>query len=140
MGVVIEGLEDHEGYAARRLPDGTLTGTWTWATREFTAFVAACGCGWHATRAHPPTDQGEEAALEQWDSEHATPLLERQADQRRAELAQVLKALGSIADFVDNPANLPRIARALERARGLVADLQPDQERPSCEREAGGER
>jgi hypothetical protein len=50
MGLILDDLYDHEGYAARRLPDGTLTGTWTYATREFSAYVAACGCGWHGTR------------------------------------------------------------------------------------------
>jgi hypothetical protein len=29
MGTIIDELDDHEGYALRRLPDGTLTGTWT---------------------------------------------------------------------------------------------------------------
>jgi hypothetical protein len=140
MGVVIEGLWDHEGYAARRLPDGTLTGIWTWATRAFTGFVPACGCGWHAQREYPPTEAGEQAALDHWHGAHATPLVEHQAQQRRAELAQALRALGGIADFVDNPANLARIRRAADRVRELVDNLERDQERRRPEREAGGER
>jgi hypothetical protein len=140
MGVVIEDLWDHEGYAARRLPDGTLTGTWTWATREFDAYVGACGCGWRATLNYPPTEAGEQAALEHWHQGHATPLLERHAQQRRTELAQALRALGGIADFIDNPANLPRIGRAADRVRVLVADLQRDQERRRRERETSDER
>jgi hypothetical protein len=140
MGVVIEDLWDHEGYAARRLPDGTLTGTWTHATRAFTAFVPACGCGWHAQREYPPTEDGEQATLDDWHGAHATPLLERQGQQRRAELAQGLRALGGIADFVDNPANLPRIGRAADRVRELVDDLERDQERRRLEREQSGER
>jgi hypothetical protein len=140
MGVVIEGLWDHEGYAARRLLDGTLTGTWTWATREFDAYVGACGCGWRANLNYPPTDAGEQAALDHWHQGHATPLLERQAQQRRAELAQGLRALGGIADFIDNPANLPRIRRAADRVRELVDDLERDQEHWRLEREHNGER
>jgi hypothetical protein len=29
MGMILDDLEDHEGYTARRLPDRTLTSTWT---------------------------------------------------------------------------------------------------------------
>jgi hypothetical protein len=71
---------------------------------------------------------------------HAEPLLIRQAQQRRAELAQVLRALGGIADFIDNPANLPRIGRAGDRVRLLVDDLQRDQERQALAREPKRER
>jgi hypothetical protein len=81
MGTFLDDLDDHEGYADRRLPNGQLAGgVWTYATREFTAYVAACGCGWQATSEHPPTEDGEEAAVDQWRSEHATP--EREASER----------------------------------------------------------
>jgi hypothetical protein len=136
MGVVIEGLEDHEGYAARRLPDGTLTSTWV---RGFTAFVPACGCGWHGDREHPATEDGEEAALDQWDTDHASPLLERQAERQRADLARVLGWLGGQAERRHDPAGLERVGRALERARGLVNEVQRDLERLAWEREADGE-
>jgi hypothetical protein len=139
MGVVIEDLWDHEGYAARRLPNGTLTGTWTHATREFDGYVAACGCGWHGDVDYLPTEYGEEFAIDQWRSEHAEPLLARQAE-RQLELAQALRALGGIADFVDNPANLARIGRAADRVRELVGDLQRDLDRRARAREAGRER
>jgi hypothetical protein len=140
MGTLIGDLWDHEGYATRRLPDGTLTGTWSLATADVTAYLPTCGCGWHADRAYPPTEDGEAAAIAQWRAEHAEPLLDRQAERYRAELAQALRALGGIADFVDNPANLSRIGRAIDRVRELVADLEHDQERRRLEREAGGER
>jgi hypothetical protein len=141
MGVVIEDLADHEGYADRRLPDGRLAGgVWSHQTSGFTAYVAACGCGWTSQYGYPPTQQGQRAALEDWREEHAAPLLARQAQQRRAELAQVLRALGGIADFVDNPANLPRIARAAERAGRLIEAVQRDLERQATQRGAGGER
>jgi hypothetical protein len=138
MGVVIEGLWDHEGYADQRLADGRLTGG-RWQERCM-GFVPACGCGWHASGDFPPTEAGEQAALDDWHDAHATPLHERQAQQWRAELAQVLGALGGIAAFVDNPANLPRILRAGDRARALVEDLQRDLDRQAAEREADGER
>jgi hypothetical protein len=137
MGVVIEDLWDHEGYAARRLADGTLTST---SIRDFDAYVGACGCGWRANLNYPPTEAGEQAALEHWHQGHATPLLERHVQQRRAELAQALRALGGIADFIDNPANLARIGRAADRVQELVDDLQRDQERRRLEREASDER
>jgi hypothetical protein len=140
MGVIIEDLEDHEGYAARRLPDGTLTGTWTQATREFDGYVAACGCGWHANVDYLPTESGEAFAIDQWRSEHAEPLLARQAERRQLELAQALGALGGIADFVDNPANLARISRAADRVRELVDELKRDLDRRARGREAGRER
>jgi len=46
MGAILDDLDDHEGYAVRRLPDGTLGSVWTHATAEFTAYLGACSCGW----------------------------------------------------------------------------------------------
>ncbi len=54
MGAIYDDLEGHEGFAARRLPDGTLTATWTAATASFSSYVAACGCGWKGGE-DPPT-------------------------------------------------------------------------------------
>jgi hypothetical protein len=127
VGVVREGLYDHEGYAARKLGDGTLTGTWTAATAAFTAYVASCDCGWTATTEHPPTQAGEDAALDNW-AAHADQQQARQRERRRRELAEALRALGGIAPYVDNPANLPRVVRAADRARELAAELLDDQE------------
>jgi hypothetical protein len=104
MGTFLDDLDDHEGYADRRLPNGQLAGgVWTYATREFTAYVAACGCGWQASGEHPPTEDGEEAAVDQWRSEHATPELARQATRRRGELARVLEWLGGQAGWRTPP-------------------------------------
>jgi hypothetical protein len=141
MGTFLDDLDDHEGYADRRLPDGQLAGgVWTYATREFTAYVAVCGCGWQATGEHPPTEDGEEAAIDQWRSEHATPELARQATRRREELGRVLGWLGGQANRLEDPATLERVSRAVGRTRALVDDLQRDLEREASEREAGGER
>ena len=137
MGTLIEGLDDHEGSVLWRLADGTLTHAWTSDNRrQLTAFVADCECGWRSHRAHPPTDQGEEAARQEGGREHALPELAGQAQQRRTELAQVLRALGSIADVVDNPANLPRIRRVVDRVGALVEELQRDLDRQATTREA----
>jgi hypothetical protein len=127
MGTFIEDLDDHEGYADRRLPNGQLAGgVWTYATREFTAYVAVCGCGWQASGEHPPTEDGEEAAIDQWRSEHAEPELARQATRRREELGRVLGWLGDQAGRLEDPATLERVSRAVGRARALVDDLQRD--------------
>jgi hypothetical protein len=141
MGTFLDDLDDHEGYADRRLPNGQLAGgVWTSATREFTAYVAACGCGWQATGEHPPTEEGEEAAVDQWRSEHAERELARQATRRRGELARVLEWLAGQAGRLEDPATVERIRRALGRARALVDDLQRDLEREASEREDRGER
>jgi hypothetical protein len=140
MGAIIDGLDDHEGYALWRLADGSLVPAWSPGVREFTAYVAGCECGWHAEQQHPPTEAGAEAAYAQWEHEHALAELTHQADHRRAELAQALRVLGGIADFVDNPANLARIARAANRVQTLVDDLQRDLERRPIARETDGGR
>jgi hypothetical protein len=140
MGSFIEDLWDHEGYAARRLPDGTLTGTWTAATAAFTAYVPACGCGWHADRDHPPTEEGEEAALAQWRAEHATPLLERQAERRQLRLARALEWLGGQAGRLEDPVIVARVRRTLGSAADLAAEVQRDLDRQAPEREAEHER
>jgi hypothetical protein len=137
MGVILDDLYDHEGYADRRLPDGRLAGgVWTSATRQFTAYVAACGCGWHASRDWPPTEQGEELAVQEWRRQHGEPLLQRQAERRRGELARVLEWLGTQRDRLEDPAAVDRVGRAIDRAGGLVADVQRDLERQAPEREA----
>jgi hypothetical protein len=136
MGTILDDLDDHEGYAVRRLPDGTLTGVWTHATREFTAYVAGCDCGWGGTREYPPTEEGWELAVAAWRSEHAEPELGRQAERRRGELARVLEWLGAQAERLEDPATVARVARGVDRAHRLVADLQRDLERQPPQREA----
>ena len=127
MGVVIEDLWDHEGYAARRLPDGTLTGTWT-QVGGFDAYVAACGCGWRGTVGYPPTDIGEELAVDHWRLEHAEPLMADQAIRRRRDLDRVLGWLGEQATLPRDVAAVDRLAGALDGARGLLAEVRRDLE------------
>jgi hypothetical protein len=136
MGLILEDLDGHEGYADRRLADGRLAGgVWSRDTLAWTAYVAACGCDWHATREHPPTDEGEEAAVDHWRWAHAEPLLQQQAERRHLELARVLEWLGGQAGRLHDPATVDRVGRAVDHARGLVADVQRHLERPA-QREA----
>jgi hypothetical protein len=140
MGAIIDDLDDHEGYVLGRLPDGTLTAAWNYRVSEVTAYVAGCACGWHSRREHPPTEDGEEAAYEQWEREHALPALAGQATRRREDLGRVLEWLGPQASRLHDPAGVDRVARGLDRARELLKDVQRDLERQASEREAGGER
>jgi hypothetical protein len=64
----------HEGHAARRLPNGELTSTWSADTATFEAYVAVCQCGWRG-RQHPPTDVGENACWEDWRIQHHRPMV-----------------------------------------------------------------
>jgi hypothetical protein len=89
VGMILEDLEDHEGYAARRLPDGTLT--WTRDTAAFNAYVGACTCGWTGTEQHPPTEAGRTAAEDQWELAHARPLLAVAVPARVTELVENLR-------------------------------------------------
>jgi hypothetical protein len=139
MGAIIDELDDHEGCALWRLADGTLTGAGTRGV-EFTAYVAGCGCGWHSRHQHPPTEEGEEAAYEQWEREHAVVELARQATRHRQDLGRVLEWLGGQAGRLHDRATLDRVARGLDRAHRLVTDVQRDREQQASEREAGGER
>lgn len=91
MGMIFEDLEDHEGYAARRLPDGTFTSTWTLDADVFEAYVGACSCGWTGTDAYPPTEAGRTAAEDQWERAHARPLLETAVPTRISELVDNLR-------------------------------------------------
>jgi hypothetical protein len=140
MGVVIEDLWDHEGYAARRLPDGTLTSTWTQATREFDGYVATCVCGWRGSVDYTPTETGEEFAIDQWRVTHAELLLAHQAERRQLELARRLEWLGSQAGRLHDPVTVARVRSALGHAEELVTKVQRDLERQTASRETGSER
>jgi hypothetical protein len=140
MGAIIDELDDHEGYALWRLSDGTVVAAGTQGVREVTAYVAGCECGWQSHHQHPPTEEGQEAAYEQWEREHALVELARQATRRREDLGRVLAWLGGQAGRLEDPATVDRVARGLDRAHRLVTDLQRDRERDGSEREATGER
>lgn len=143
MGSVIEDLYDHEGYGIRRLPDGSLTGTWSAETANFGAYVAACGCGWRGGDPHPPTEDGYESAVDEWERAHARPLLAqtvpadlarriRQVEQDVATLVQErpvagLKALHDLATWADATAAR---AQDAERTASIQAALDRVGRRP----------
>ena len=129
MGTSIEGLDDHEGYAARKLPDGTMTGSWTAETAQFTAYIAACDCAgpgsswtqWYGPTEHPPTDEGHEAALDEWERVHAHPLLAETAPAGLDDtVTALLKRLALLAQ--DRPVGVLGTLRRIERATDDVLD------------------
>src|SRR5829696_3104950 len=107
MGTLIDDLDDHEGYVQWRLPDGTLTSAWTLDNqRQGTAYVTECECGWRSTHAHPATQEGDEAAREEWVREHARPELAHQGERRREQLASMLGWLAQQRDRLQDPDDL----------------------------------
>jgi hypothetical protein len=112
MGMLFEDLEDHEGYAARRLPDGSLTSTWTRDTAAFGAYVGACTCGWTGIEQHPPTEAGRTAAEDQWEHAHARRLLAAAVPARITELIDKLREeMAELAD--DRPLAARTVAQRL---------------------------
>lgn len=98
MGSIYEDLEGHEGYAMRRLPDGTTTSSWTAETATFTSYVAACECDWRGGD-HAPTDVGYDEALDDWDRRHAQPLVAQAIPGNVKAMLREMK--GALADLVD---------------------------------------
>ncbi|HEX2300003.1 MAG TPA: hypothetical protein VHH34_16080 [Pseudonocardiaceae bacterium] len=103
MGTFLTGYGDagyeHEGYAAQVLNDGSVTDTYSSATRPrmIGQVIAACGCGWAGTTRYPcpePFDeQAEDLALAEGETTHARPLLEQAQQDRAARLGQLLHGL-----------------------------------------------
>jgi len=73
MGRYLDDLPGHEGWAGRRLADGTLTSQFL-VEGEFLGHRPCCSCGWIGAEEFPPTDQGEQDALSSWEAEHSGPL------------------------------------------------------------------
>jgi hypothetical protein len=116
MGIIFEDLEDLEGYAARRLPDGTVTSRWLPATAQFQAYVAACGCGWTGSD-HPPTEEGRVGAETAWEAGHAQPLLRQAVSHGVAQaVAEARREVGELAR------HRPLAAMAVLRDLGTWAD------------------
>ncbi len=90
------GNPPHEGYTARLLRDGRLTGEWSSETnRQSTGhMVVSCSCGWRGSRykdtgrdaaGRPwwPTEDSwadEERAHEEWWSRHMAPMVDPDPD------------------------------------------------------------
>src|SRR5918995_6844360 len=76
MGAILDDLDGHEGYPLRQLPDGITTSRWTTDTDRTTGYIAACDCGWTGAGRYEPTEAGYDAALDEWEHDHARLLLE----------------------------------------------------------------
>ncbi|HZD13722.1 MAG TPA: hypothetical protein VE196_01010 [Pseudonocardiaceae bacterium] len=86
MGTILESYGDdacgHEGYAAQVLDDGSLSSTYSDDTRPRMVgqVVAACGCGWTGTTRYTEpegyAEVAEDLALDDWERDHARPVLE----------------------------------------------------------------
>jgi hypothetical protein len=119
----------HEGYAARKLPTGLLTSTWSYATREFRHHVAKCGCGWTGSTLHPPTEQGEQDALEEWDRKHLQVLIRKARTTWRPWADRTARAVHEVADLIGDGQHhqaaelLSRLITRLEERRRIAADL-----------------
>lgn len=154
MGTILTGYGevayDHEGYAAQVLDDGSITGTYSNATRPRMVgqVVAACGCGWAGTTRYrcpaPFDEQAEALALAEWESTHAIPTLARAREDRARRLAQLL---GSLAEkhraHLQEPRPdrhrlelLDRTLRTLATATELARELREQ----AAEQERGAER
>ena len=146
MSTILDDLDGHEGYGARRLPDGSLTATWS-ATARFDAYVAACSCGWLGGE-HPADDDGDDAAVDEWEAEHARPLLATAVPTEVTDaISAARKAVVRLAGERPDAAR-----RALEGIRrwtdGLDVDADPSApdgcghgqpvRRPPCRRRALG--
>lgn len=103
----------HEGYAAQVLHDDTESGHWV---RDFREYRAGCDCGWRGS-VYPPTDSGENAALDQWHDEHLTPLIRAVAAQRTVPATALLDVLAELRRTAATTAARPD-GRLTEREAG----------------------
>lgn len=137
MGAIYDDLEDHEGYAERRLPDDSLTASWTAATVEFSGYIAACACGWHGAE-YPPTADGASAALDEWDEIHAQPLLAKAVpSELRDMIREVKRSLSRLAE--ERPlAGVTAVQEFVCWAEATLARVQGAQRAAVSHRSHGG--
>jgi hypothetical protein len=120
MGAILDDLNGHEGYPLRQLPDGTTTSRWTSSTARFTGYVPACDCGWTGTGHHEPTEAGYDAALDEWEHDHARPLLEHVIPHRvQLLLRDTLRSLDDLA--AQRPHAAVKALRHLDAGRTAIA-------------------
>ncbi len=118
-GPYAQQVDDHEGHAARKLADGTVSAEWTEETSSLQGFVAACSCGWRAEGDHPATEAGREAAEAQWKTEHLGPLIEA----ARAAWDTWPEELVGLARYVRDRVQAQDAAEALRILDQMVADV-----------------
>ena len=121
MSIEIDGLWDHEGWAGRRLPDGTLTASWTAATATFLGYRAQCSCGWIGQADHPPTEAGYDAATDEWVRDHGRPLQARLVPDDLSE--EIRRAVGRLEELVaERPVAVLGEARRLARWADRISE------------------
>jgi hypothetical protein len=120
MGAILDDLDGHEGFPLRQLPDGTTTSRWTSSTTRFTDYVAACDCGWTGTGRYEPSEAGYDAALDEWEHDHARPLLKHVIPHRVQHLLrETLRALDDLA--AQRPQAAAKALRHLDAGRTAIA-------------------
>jgi hypothetical protein len=121
MGAILDDLDGHEGYPLRQLPDGTTTSQWTSSTARATRYVPACDCGWTGTGHYEPTEAGYNAALDEWEHDHARPLLEHVIPHRVQELLRdTLRGLDDLS--AQRPHAAAKALRHLDAERTAIAE------------------
>lgn len=117
MSAIYDDLDGHEGYARRQLSNRTTSTGDSGRDRErFDGYVAACICGWNGTSRHEPTEDGYEAAVDEWDSEHAQPLLAYAVPSHvRQSVTDACRSIRELPD--ERPDAALRILGALDRWR-----------------------
>jgi hypothetical protein len=118
-GPYAQQVDDHEGHAARKLADGTVSVEWTEETSPLEGFVAACSCGWRGDGDHPATEVGRAAAEAQWNTEHLGPLIEA----ARAAWDTWPEELVGLARYVRDRLQAQDAAEALRVLDQMVADV-----------------
>ena len=118
----------HQGFAVRKLRDGSIVESATVDVPEFESYVAACtfaatpeGIHWYGLTEFPPTEQGEKAAIDEWENLHARHLLTAtQRTRVSAEITAVLQWLDALT--VESPvAMLSELARVSQHTSELTA-------------------
>jgi hypothetical protein len=116
MGAILDDLDGHDGYPLRRLTDGTTTSRWTSATTRVAGYMAACDCGWTGTGRYEPS----EAGYDEWEHDHARPLLEyvipNRAQQQLQDALRSLDVLGA-----QRPHAAAKALRHLDARRAAIA-------------------
>ncbi|MEV6610149.1 hypothetical protein [Kutzneria sp. NPDC051319] len=118
-GPYAQQVDEHEGHAARKLADGTVSVEWTEETSSLQGFVGACSCGWRGDGEHPATEAGREAAEAQWNTEHLGPLIEA----ARATWDSWPEELVGLARYVRDRVQAQDAAEALRVLDQMVADV-----------------
>ncbi|EWM10150.1 hypothetical protein [Kutzneria sp. 744] len=118
-GPYAQQVDDHEGHAARKLADGTVSAGWTEETSSLQGFVASCSCGWRGDGEHPATEAGREGAEGQWSTEHLGPLIEA----ARATWDSWPEELVGLARYVRDRVQAQDAAEALRVLDQMVADV-----------------